>query len=291
MAGAIRVRALAAAALLLGGSAVALSHGSKGLQLHRDGPAWKADEHHVKEKVEEKARYFAETCQCLSWREAFRHGGVTCGGTKGPNEGTPDENKEAAEATKAFCTHFYEKATFSSCTNIKYSRDDKAQWCYVSSGCTELNGGREVHGSELSWKVCRKGEDDLLSSKSVEELFNVSRDSDLDFGLLAKMAYPVNTGMKWADVKGMLLHGVPTGHKGTNVRLQSAVDAKRPLIFDSPDEDPKHSPFYILQGARIFAVAASDWLVNSAARGLDPYAHPNRIHDYKCIKGCGRRLP
>jgi len=98
------------------------------------------------------------------------------------------------------CREFYEKLDTNRCVSRNMGRDE-GTWCYVDPACRMLNNGGRVPGSQVSWKVCRAGQDDQLRDLSPEDLFQLSKEQDLWFAVLHKMSYPGNrAGEPGADL-------------------------------------------------------------------------------------------
>lgn len=100
-------------------------------------------------------------CQCQSWKELYSSASVSCG--QGleflPVLSTSDVTGEQALpfAQYDICTDFYQQLDHNNCVKLAMELSPEVQsdqWCYVSSRCGRLNGGKPVEGSSLSWKVC-----------------------------------------------------------------------------------------------------------------------------------------
>lgn len=215
-------------------------------------------------------------CNCLPWRDAYRRAGSSCGQA---NE-LWTQRSPKPPMKKEFCTDFYERITWTSCTNINFHNRATKQWCYVSSRCKSLNGGKSIPNTEISWKTCTKGEDDLLVEKTPEQLHVLAMRNDLNVGLVVKMAYP-REWWRWNKVAYLF---APLGReKGERADLDrknllAAVESGRPMVLDSFNG---HPPFVFVVNRTAYEVKPSMWTLKKLMKQEDIWEHPSKVTTMK----------
>mmetsp|Transcript_13930 Transcript_13930/g.32669 ORF Transcript_13930/g.32669 Transcript_13930/m.32669 type:complete len:279 (-) Transcript_13930:182-1018(-) len=231
-----------------------------------------------------------DACVCLPWKQVYSKRGVVCGSALeyffATKTGTPWATANQMLGDE-FCRRFFQQIPERFCLNVDMNNApgqiNAHQWCYVSPSCSHLNGGRPVLGTDASWKLCNEGDDDLLRSRSPEELNHLRGLHGLALGLLAKFAYPVWQGERWPAVQHLLLGQNRTELLAGSVRsdLQQLVASSKPMLFDSPSG---HPPFHVVAGARVYKI-------DFTPSGHKAYrlGHMGNVTGLQCMQACSHR--
>jgi len=167
----------------------------------------------------------AVDCSCLSWTEAYASG-VQCG------QGLEGGSSE-------MCEGFFARMGNNYCASIVQGWAPGSwqggTWCFVSSGCIELNGGRPVTQA-VSWKVCQAGADISLRGMHPLNLYALSKAQNLDLGILTKMAYPVFNKL-WSE---------------TGSREKVVAGSRTPVVFDTQSDH--HGDKILVENGRVWTV-------------------------------------
>eukprot|EP00747_Dinoflagellata_sp_TGD_P088357 gnl/TRDRNA2_/TRDRNA2_163970_c0_seq2.p1 gnl/TRDRNA2_/TRDRNA2_163970_c0~~gnl/TRDRNA2_/TRDRNA2_163970_c0_seq2.p1 ORF type:complete len:597 (-),score=143.71 gnl/TRDRNA2_/TRDRNA2_163970_c0_seq2:104-1894(-) len=162
----------------------------------------------------------ADTCKCLPWKDVYGSERVECGqglefAALDPATtydiskpfGAKDAGFQALQAkskegnpvgkdntpTDKFCQGFFGRIQADVCVNQQFQATtevaDKGQWCYVSKECQNLHGGAVVPGTDLSTKVCQKGEDLRLRDMKPSELVPFALNHGVEASMLMGYAY------------------------------------------------------------------------------------------------------
>jgi len=137
-------------------------------------------------------------CACKSFREVYEGHRDACGlglelhlteeSKPGPgsNFNLPVPAMYVADSRKKgeICAR-YAKLDTARCVNTQQGRN-WGTWCYTSSGCPNLGGGR-VLSSGLAFKMCTP--EPRLRDYSPEELAKLAESEGIHFGELVRMAY------------------------------------------------------------------------------------------------------
>jgi len=137
-----------------------------------------------------------DACSCLNWATTYRSGRVKCG------DGLELTDPELAEHEDVeFCHNFpgmpdsafFPHQDHTMCVKALKSKGPEpvpypGTWCYVSSACQALNGGRAVNPS-TSFKKCGSG-DRKLSDLPPKQLFAFAKQMNLDYQMIILMSYP-----------------------------------------------------------------------------------------------------
>mmetsp|Transcript_88164 Transcript_88164/g.267368 ORF Transcript_88164/g.267368 Transcript_88164/m.267368 type:complete len:249 (-) Transcript_88164:68-814(-) len=219
-----------------------------------------------------------DACACLNWQQVYRSKQAECGKAlelyQISKQGLQAENKY-----EEFCNKFYLHVNTSMCLNVDFTHKptdwDVAQWCYVSPQCQELNGGRKVPDSQLSWKLC-SSRDESTKNLHPLQLDWLRGHQNLDLGLLAKFSYPIWQAQRWPAVEKLFMRPGPLSELPKY--LQQIVDSKQPVVFDSKDGDP---PFHIVAGQQIYRIdrqpeGIKNWILGRMSE----------VNGIKCVKGC-----
>eukprot|EP00420_Gonyaulax_spinifera_P024563 CAMPEP_0197912282 /NCGR_PEP_ID=MMETSP1439-20131203/74468_1 /TAXON_ID=66791 /ORGANISM="Gonyaulax spinifera, Strain CCMP409" /LENGTH=260 /DNA_ID=CAMNT_0043534059 /DNA_START=70 /DNA_END=852 /DNA_ORIENTATION=- len=220
-----------------------------------------------------------DLCKCDTWRSVYQERNVTCGSTNEFYSVRQSSGLNGEELNlfrnnwgSQFCAGFYKRLQDNTCANINLGKDE-GQWCYVSSGCKDLNGGSVTPGARESWKKC--GEKDAkLRNYTPEELAALAKTADLDLGMLHKMAYPLHEGHLWNEVASFWEGGEPIPEK-LEKEMQAIADSGKPYSFDT--RSSKRSPHRIVVGKKVYAVEPTITLGQSS---------PGTQNTLACIKGC-----
>lgn len=152
----------------------------------------------------------ASSCACLNWKEVYASGAVSCG--QGHEFYTEEvyghckgyTHEQCVANDNEFCkgqsyNGFFPHQDHNYCMKKSQDWDNKQDWCYVSSNCSDLRGGRSA-SEQVSWKYCDKATDVSLGSLPLQQFFEVvKRHSQINAGMLATLAYPW-TRQKWEDL-------------------------------------------------------------------------------------------
>lgn len=242
-----------------------------------------------------------DPCACLNYQGVYQYKLANCGegnelyfdtGNMGGAESSVNERMAFSKAISAWghevCMRFYRQLNTTACTNIAntYLEDswDNAQWCYVPHRCNDLNGGLELNEHEgqdthLSWKICRAGEDELMSSYTVDQLKQISKILDVEATVLARAAYFTWDDNPWEDVRAFFYpeeedKDFPLDEE-VRERLGKALGANKQLIFYQADQKYA-TPFYIGTADRVYRV-------QDGRNKMD--IHRYTWYNLKCIKG------
>jgi len=195
-----------------------------------------------------------DPCGCLSWRQLYASDRVFCGeglefhvleGALGYDlPGISFIETNFKQVYDQFCTTFLKRLDARYCINVGMQAYGAqvlaaAQWCYVSSACAELNGGRAVPEKprlprDVSWKACVPGRDRRLRDLPPAELLELAARLGAEAGHVTKLAYPrlMPPNHTWADVAA----AVAAGDEGAMPpALRAAIQARVPIVID---EDP-----------------------------------------------------
>lgn len=166
---------------------------------------------HIKAKVASKSNA-SSGCECLPWAEVYANRSVTCGQglefffdrlKENTTELQKNDKKLKAELKKygqKFCDLFFTQTPYNYCVNQNFYLETKLRgeqwytgsWCYVDSKCTELDGGRAIPETDVSWKVCDRSKDLVLRDFTVKEIFDLAALQHVDPALLPSLAYWYN---------------------------------------------------------------------------------------------------
>jgi len=213
-------------------------------------------------------------CDCLSWKQVYKNNVTKCGSAL-ELRFSPTAHLQKSK----YCGQFYEKLDQKACVNTMTGTEGVGQWCYVSSACTELNGGRAVKGADLSYKMCKPYADDKLGDHPVEELAFLAQKNDMDLALAVRMAYPQKMNMTWGFMEEFMLEG----KRQYSEARKKIVGLKKPLIFKSSEGE---MPFYVVHGERAYKVFSTDYAKNMVSLMRDPASHAAAMSDFECLVGC-----
>lgn len=230
-------------------------------------------------------------CRCLNWREAYRTNGVGCGRALEyyllTGKGVPGP-KAAKMVGEEFCGKFFQRIDASFCVNVEFTHAPTTyrgrQWCYVSSKCTQLGGGKAVEGSNVSWRFCAEG-DEMLRKKMPPELDHIRGTKDLDLGLIVKFAYPIWQRERWPAVQKYFLGAQAAALRAEHGRadLEEVVRSGEPMLFDSKDE---HPPFHIIVGSKIYQIIFAPFGRQNYVKGK-----MGDVTKLLCLSGCDGHHP
>lgn len=174
-------------------------------------------------------------CSCLNWMHVYRAGLADCGQgleltTKqrkiGPSQSHLSKGKscdshsvKAENACKSQTPAFYPMQDHYYCLKTHSEKNsepekDHSNWCYVSTQCKDLRGGKKLN-NETSWKYCKPGAESSLGDLAPIELFALAYQLNTRFGcewsqigkMYPLMAYP------WGDPKDYP-HNATVGEAG-----------------------------------------------------------------------------
>mmetsp|Transcript_55660 Transcript_55660/g.178600 ORF Transcript_55660/g.178600 Transcript_55660/m.178600 type:complete len:209 (-) Transcript_55660:130-756(-) len=158
------------------------------------------------------------------------------------------------------CDDFYKKLASTACANIAHSKPwdtewSAGTWCWVSSECQDLNGGRRLSETpdpwsekllglvsdrsrfkrgSLAWKICMPStamvkQDEQLRDLPFDEVLRLSEKLELDRGFAVKHAL-FNSWLIWPQVEEAWSAGK---HEELPEGVQTAISKKTPIIVDS----------------------------------------------------------
>jgi len=165
----------------------------------------------------------AAACQCLNWKETYASGLVKCGDGLELTDDTLSwhEDVEFCHGHTPSEVPFFPGADHKYCVNAEKVKGSQpklypGQWCYVSSQCQTLQGGKAVN-SAISYKMCTKEDDDTLGELPPAELFALSEHMvpPGDGQMMVLMAYD------WAG---------PADGEGTLLTVQGSLDPQTPVV-------------------------------------------------------------
>lgn len=272
----------------------------------------------------------ANKCKCLNWQTVYKDYAVECGvGSEMyhlAKYGLSPRKLEGEDIGFRFCLEFFQVLDNNLCVNADwttYMGSGKAwhgqQWCYVSAECDELNGGDAVPDYvskplddaiphmkfsdklEVSWKICKQGEDDMLRYKTPSQLVEIAKASDVRLGHLAKFAYPrAWTGTSFDEYKDVFEEVDADHNKSSTLALQQLTKKKkfsnkpghdklekdlrtwialhRPFVADSLSGQP---PFEIFLGRTLWQIKQSP-----KARMMEAMGHYGRVQTLECVFAC-----
>lgn len=225
-----------------------------------------------------------DACACLNWRETYSSRKASCGqghefymATK---HGLP--LKMAKKSMELwFCKFFYERLDDNACTNLDHANEPQkwssGQWCYVSKQC---KSAAPTNGtSKVRVKLCQQGQDKMLRDLAPAQLRAYALEHDVDTGLLAQRAYPVEKAATWNRAKALYGQQLDKGIVGLSIRakarMQSIKDSGKPLVIDSGDD---HPPFAVVAGPSAYMVESNMEHVQEK--------HPSSVTSWRCLQGC-----
>mmetsp|Transcript_13379 Transcript_13379/g.39068 ORF Transcript_13379/g.39068 Transcript_13379/m.39068 type:complete len:338 (-) Transcript_13379:87-1100(-) len=255
-----------------------------------------------------------DACTCLNWRDTYAERKVECG--KGleyvPATRRGMSGIKAAETFhKRFCVQFYQRIDDNFCVNVDHTLTldpmdyTGHQWCYVSSQCGSLLGGKLVDGGQVAWKQCTRYKDNLLRVTTPEELSHLSQTLNLELGMLAKSAWPVWQRGKWPEVRNFFFGGTHAtvnlmrndvrtdadaerlakikraeALKGARVQaeLKQVIASGTAVLYDSEDG---LTPFHIVYGDKVYRINVTDKGYEAAR--LNQFG---QVSELRCILGC-----
>eukprot|EP00420_Gonyaulax_spinifera_P022974 CAMPEP_0197916638 /NCGR_PEP_ID=MMETSP1439-20131203/82329_1 /TAXON_ID=66791 /ORGANISM="Gonyaulax spinifera, Strain CCMP409" /LENGTH=263 /DNA_ID=CAMNT_0043538673 /DNA_START=51 /DNA_END=842 /DNA_ORIENTATION=+ len=216
-------------------------------------------------------------CDCMSAKHIYQNKLLKCGDgmeIKFSQGGSKSEDQKLQR-----CANLFEKISQPVCTNVMSGKEGAGQWCYVSSQCKDLHGGRPVtKNSDVSWKLCKPGKDDLMSAHSLEDLSLFAKKHDVDLAEVVRMAYPTKEDMKWENMEEFLT----TGNRATEPR-KAVVAANKPIILETMEGS---MPFYVVHGKKLYQVYSTEYSKNAVSLMRDPYKRAGYMTYYKCLSGC-----
>lgn len=243
--------------------------------------------------VSTKIQQQDDACACLPWQSVYSQHNTRCG--DGHELATFTGLFVGGDVRTEWCTNFFEKAAFNYCLNEQFGYNPK-QWCYVSSRCASATNKTKTGQGDVAMKWCNASAgDDLMSSRTPEELNRIADMWNLDTGLFAKMSFRMSD-FTWSQVEGASgmpndINAVPYrqfhwilteyGETYPGPQVASAAAEKNfhevlasgiPTIFD---EDNHHGPGTVVMGNKIYA--------SLPVYGKD---NPGRVY-YTCQTGCG----
>mmetsp|Transcript_65700 Transcript_65700/g.186476 ORF Transcript_65700/g.186476 Transcript_65700/m.186476 type:complete len:341 (-) Transcript_65700:194-1216(-) len=231
-------------------------------------------------------------CDCLNWQAVYERGLATCGmgrelaGPMYAANGTVPSDSVRLMQHEVYCSGFFMRLRENFCVNVLGSTDPLymyRMWCYVSSECS--SGMETIGKTQVKWKTCDLGLDSSLAEMEPEELHDWAYDNNLDMALAVKLAYPVERGAMWPEMKRLFMHQAGLGLYHTDEDLsKQKVDIVRrlmdnddPFVLDSPSGYP---PYVVMKGE-------TGWLIES-----DPdnaiWREPNTYTNWTCIVGCDK---
>lgn len=204
-----------------------------------------------------------DPCTCMTWKN-FAMQGLRC-----PNPlFTPEaftqvtrqlDVKAVSEKRCEVLMNFESNA----CINVddQYAPDSWAenQWCYVSSECKSLNGGRKVDNSKtgISWKVCGDG-DQQLRDTAGDKIADLAHAQSIPPQQLTMLAYPTWQKHSWETLEPKVLGPAAVPYKGFKSHvpkeLQEVLDTGAGLNFKS-----KYYPKYFAKDRKIYRISAQGW--------------------------------
>jgi len=177
---------------------------------------------------------------------------------------------------------------------------DVSAWCYVSSECQDLNGGRRIGDKHsdtgqvikrgVSAKICTAGQDVLMREKTPEELRDLvarirkqhpGEGEGLSLGFVALEAYQAlgpDLGI-WKTIRPMFMNNWMVAFPPP---LQVAVIQNRPMVIYVHPED--HDHYKIMWGGKVIHL---DKKTERAWWGLGRTGNlscPDTIHCYMADK-------
>jgi len=208
------------------------------------------------------------SCKCLNWREVYASGRARCG--EGAElfavhqriDMTPKELHELYESARIVpvCDDFFRRLDNNLCANIAHSPPTGTDWhagtwCYVSSECRDLGGGRRLgetpvpwmdrlmgllqgdlplRPGSVSWKICTPAtqaaaQDAQLRDLPLEEVFALSDRLELDAGLTIKHSL-WNSWVFWHQIQDDWAAGRLTALPEV---LRDAMAKGTPVIVDT----------------------------------------------------------
>mmetsp|Transcript_93763 Transcript_93763/g.201302 ORF Transcript_93763/g.201302 Transcript_93763/m.201302 type:complete len:261 (-) Transcript_93763:34-816(-) len=130
-------------------------------------------------------------CQCLNWKTTYADGLVNCG----DGLEVSDQTITASHPDEAYClgVSFFLGQDHNYCVNAEsnqgvHPKRHFGQWCYVSSLCQTLNGGKTINNA-TSLKMCIAEGDDTLGELTPAQLFALSESINSDSQLMVLEAY------------------------------------------------------------------------------------------------------
>lgn len=147
-----------------------------------------------------------KSCTCFNWADAYSEEGVVCGQGLEMMHVYGDYNDTLhpyqfhfAKYMSSYmmhnyiqyCDNFFKRAHFNHCVNQRMMNRDnettgRGSWCYVSGDCKGPNVFPLPEEGAPAVKICKEGEDKILSSTPVHEVVQLGVKDELDQHLLAQ---------------------------------------------------------------------------------------------------------
>merc|ERR1719414_2526672 len=145
-----------------------------------------------------------------------------------------------------------------------------------------------------------------MNSLSLEQLFALARQFDVDPGVLLKLAYPSSKGEKWTEAKkfwwrteyGWEILGKRKAAKtareleeigygaltSAEANMLQIADSQARVFFPSETGEP---PYGVVQGHRAYEIKTNyTYAQEQIMKGNRLQAHPSQYHIVTCVIGC-----
>jgi hypothetical protein len=240
-----------------------------------------------------------DPCACLAWKDVYSTGKAWCGAGRELLSYDTDYyslsqdymrmyNENEGGSYSLVCQNFFEKLPGNMCLNAAWGVEPR-QWCYVSSECY---AGKNTSSDKVHAKWCNTaGNDELMNTKTPEQINDIATENGLMLTQLAKFAYS-SSPLSWADVESaskvpkemvpefhVILNASGEKHQSVNATeearasLEDVIASGVTTIFD---EKNMMSPGTIVMGNKIYASMPEDVAKDSSSSSLS----------YVCKIGC-----
>lgn len=251
-------------------------------------------------------------CMCLNWKAVYEERRVKCGmqgrelrflqdGGAGAGETGSKLERGQDEIRGQYCDSFFQRLNGSQCVNFGHNNDvgfkQNGQWCYVSSECSDWAASPVADVPSLSWKMCAGG-DEQLGDNPIDGIAEIARNSDLDVGLVLKMAYPMwgdRDGPKitWPHVQSVWGRGSASdlASMDRDVRwgMRWLVSRNKPMVFRAGENDAKALGVVVGEKAYEVRTVKYEPSVPDSVGQAFALKHPNARSELVCVSGCHLR--
>jgi len=237
-----------------------------------------------------------QSCDCLSWREAYTKYHVQCGDgfelaafAEYDTYGPAATEIDAMAYGNAFC-RFFESMPNNFCMNADWKADNPTGWCYVSAACQApgtmalmahvYDKPGTLH-TLAKTKFCGPG-DTQVKDFTMEQLYDLGKPEhgNLEFGMVSRYALK-HAKSRWNYVESELMNTAGP----SNSYLVSMVADQKPVMFSAMPWDTDKKDYQIVHGGSVYEGRETPTFFSQDTM---PGVASDRVvlNQVTCIKGC-----
>lgn len=215
-------------------------------------------------------------CKCLNWQETYAAGRVECGefsefGHK--MEGRTDLSLQELDMlrktkpgmAKEFCEDLIMRLNETFCLSVNNQALSMGAWCYVSSACEDLGGGKRITSPkvnvfgvpvmrDISAKICRERQDSFMRDMNPQEMAEFAERNKMSLAMLALLNYPkLSPAIPWSSFEVTWRANKVTELPAV---VQDSIQARTPLVVYTGGD--YHSHYKILWGGALIHLDKND---------------------------------